>query len=227
MDLSWLKDHLGKSLFVALTLFALTFSAYKIDEKYAWLTGVISLVALILILWVYRRSDSGLYMDELRSDEWFRHIVELLDDASNAKIYLRDFRHPDEFKDAHRSDLLKIMKIFAKKIAEHGDNLQIIAYRECETKNKNPVEWLKHELVNAYGISKANKLIKKCVTLINSQPTSNSSTVYLIDNSILLYNRLSDDHKIRYYRVDVSRSIIPYLFNLGFAEFSSIISRKI
>lgn len=226
MELSWLKDHLGKSLFVALTLFALTFSAYKIGETHAWLTGILSLIALALILWVYRKTDTGENKDELQSDEWFKLIVELLDDSSSAKIYLREFKHPDEFKETHRSDLLKIMKVFAKKIVEHNDHFRIVAYRRSDSKDKNPIEWLKHEIATSYGINKVGKLVNKCVTVINSQPAENASTLYLIDNAFLFYNRLSDDHQMKYYKVDISRSIIPYFFDLGFASFFNSMSRK-
>jgi hypothetical protein len=214
MNLSWIKDHLDKSLYVALVLFALTFSAYKIEQELAWLMGVFSLTALIIILWVYRRIDN-----DLKSNDWFKDIVELLDDSTQAKIYLRSFQHPEEFHEKHRSELMKIMKIFARKMVENTNDFHIIAYRPSDSKGKNPIGWLKQEIVESIRARNADEILKKCITVIKSQPSANMSTVYMIDKCYLLYNRPLENHKIKYCKIDFSRSIIPYFFELGFNKY--------
>jgi hypothetical protein len=216
MDLSWIKNNLNKSLFTGLVLFSLTFSAQKIRADYAPLTAIFAFIALILVLWTYRKSESEV---ELSSEVWFNNIVKSLDDATQARIYLRSFSHPDDFRENHKQELLKIMNLFVQKIIDYPDSMRIIAHQPSGAEGRDPMQWLKERIAERCGREQAEKLLSQCLKIITSQPIGNSSTVYIIDNSILLYNRSEENNKMKYYKVDLNRSIVTFFLEFGFSKY--------
>ncbi len=78
---------------------------------------------------------------------------------------------------------------------------------------------IKDEILARTEIDDPDELISKCIRIIDRQPTANSTTVYMIDNSIMLYNRKSDNNKFQYYKHEVGRTVIPFFFNAGLLSF--------
>ena len=212
MNVSWIKDHLGTNLFVALCLISLVTSVKNIDKEYGWVGVVVSFLSLIIISLRSRQRN------DISSKEWFKYILRLLPDCADAKIYLREFKHPDEFGERHRDELMQLMEIFALKIVESPDRFHIISYLP-HNNSKNPIDWLRSEISSKHGVEDADNLLKKCITIINKQPAANSSTVYMIDESNLLYNHIIHDKKMKYFNANLSRSIIPFFYNKGFSAF--------
>ena len=215
-DFSWMKHHLGKPLFLGLTLAAMVIVALQIQNEYAFYAFILLAAIFFSLLLFYRTNDSS---ESMKSEAWFKIVSDALSDCSHATIYLRDFSHPEQFKEIHREQLTRIMKMFAEKIVEQSENFHIIAFRSPHLHDKDPLGWIKAEILERSEIEDADELISKCIRIIDRQPTANSTTVYMIDNSILLYNRKNEDNELQYYRHEVGRTVIPFFFNAGLLSF--------
>ena len=156
---------------------------------------------------------------ELTSEEWFKSLGHLLDNSTQAKVYLREFEHPDDFKENHREELLRIMRLFVRMMIEHSDGFRIIAYRPIDSTKKEPVEWITQEIARSLDSERTTEVVEKCLAIINSQPAPNSSTVYIIDNVFVVFNRLFENGQRRYYRLDLSYSVLPLFLDVGFTEY--------
>jgi len=212
MDLSWIKDHLGRGLILALGMVALVLVANSLDKPYAWIVGVCIAVAILGVLFFYERRP---FNRKLESKEWFSLIRQHLEDASSVQIYLRGFKHPDDFHDEHRGSLLAIMRAFVQHIVEHPDTFRIVAYRNSSNASKDAAHWIQNELERLKGVEEGARLAAACIRVIDKQPYPNSSTVYLIDHEVVIYNYVEDGQEATYHALKLGRSVIPRLISDG------------
>lgn len=148
----------------------------------------------------------------ISSSQWFNEIERQIKDCKFARIYLRGFAHPDQFRPEHRDSLLSFMQSLAKRL-DSGADIEIIAYHYSQS-DKSGLDWLKTELKQKP--ESTNK-----IKLIPTQPVSNSSSMYLFDSGIVLYNRrISDGNS--YHIENLQGSIVHYLLERGFRIEKSI-----
>ncbi len=145
-------------------------------------------------------------VDGITSDAWFDAIIERLSDCGYARLYLRSFDHPDEFREEHRERLMKIISLISERI-KSGADLKIISYA-TKANNKTGFDWVASKLGRKDDL---NKFIK----VINTQPVSNSTSMYLFDDKSVLYNKRNSG-KISYHIDNYSNSIIHELIYSGF-----------
>lgn len=177
--------------------------------------ALIILIALLILVWVLNRKpiaahdiresdfiDSG----TITSQKWFSEIESQIKDCKFARIYLRDFDHPDQFRPEHRSALLSFMQSLALRL-ESGADIEIIAYHFRESE-KSGLDWLRSEVTENPDSLKKIKLIK-------TQPVSNSSSMYLFDSGNVLYNRRVNDQK-SYHIDNFQGSIVHHFIERGY-----------
>lgn len=171
----------------------------------AWLI-VLVLVATIALTLIFARNRTSSALADLTSKQWFSEIDQQIKDCNFARIYLRDFAHPDQFKSEHRESLLSFMKALAERL-EAGADIRVIAYH-TSLSEKSGLDWLSSEI-------KYNKDALGKVKLIKNQPRSNASSMYLFDSGAVLYNRrLQSGHS---YHIEILQgSIVHYLIECGF-----------
>lgn len=185
----------------------------KIESAMSWLFSNISVphwsivvfLIMFLLLMIITFSKSSKKVKELNSSEWFELIIEKLSDCNEAKLYLRSFDHPDNFRDEHRVTLMKIMKILAKKI-ESGSSIKVISYAE-NSESKTGYDWILSELNGA-------KEVETSIKVIRSQPVYNTTSMYLFDDKSVVYNKRSNG-KFTYHVENYSTSILHKLLSLG------------
>ena len=114
------------------------------------------------------------------------------------------------------------MNAFVKNLIEHGDTFRIVAYRRSTEQTKSPVDWLKDEISRRKGADEASRIITECIKVVTSQPSPNSTTVYLIDEEVILYNHVRDGQVARYYALDLPRSIIPRFIQQGILQLFAV-----
>lgn len=208
--LNWLRSHINQGSLVAIGMLALAFAAYHGDNPKAWIIALAGLAAVVGVFFFYR--PTPLTMEQ---HAWFKAIEKHLRDASHATIYLRVFQHPDDFKSDNRDALLGIMNSFVKNIIEHPDTFRLVAYREFTQAGKDPVQWMRSEIQRRQQGLDADASLRKCVKIIDRQPVANTSTVYVIDNAILLFSHVATEEKVRLYSLDLTRSLLPHFVVLG------------
>jgi hypothetical protein len=211
-DFSWVKKYISRGFFIALCLIALVLSAKELEKPKAWIIALFAFVAFLVVFFFYKPKKEA---QELDSNEWFDLILTHLDNASGAQIYLRTFMHPDYFQSKHRDALLKIMEAIVKQIREHSGTFRIVAYAGTTPNAKSALEWVRTELIRNSDPHLADDLIAKCIKVIDAQPHPNSSTVYLIDHQLLIYNYIHDGSDPSYHCLDLPRSVIPRLLEAG------------
>lgn len=143
----------------------------------------------------------------MSSEQWFSEIEQQIKDCSYARIYLREFSHPDKFRPEHREPLLSFMNSLAQRL-EAGADIRVIAYHE-KPSEKSGMDWLRAEV-------QKDKMVLEKVKLINTQPTSNSSSMYLFDNGTVIYNR-REKSSYSYHVENQNGSIVHLLIKNGFA----------
>ncbi len=172
-----------------------------------WATALIIIVISTSMYFMLRKKDSP-ELEGLTSKEWFSEIDKQIKDCSFARIYLRDFAHPDQFKSEHRESLLAFMRSLAERL-EAGADIRIIAYR-TSLSGKSGFDWLNSEITS-------NREALKKIKLITVQPTSNASSMYLFDSGIVLYNRRAKNSHT-YHIENLQGSIVHFLIRRGFSE---------
>lgn len=167
---------------------------------------ILALIASAAIKYLFSRRSGSLALDNLTSKQWFSEIDEQIKDCNFARIYLRNFDHPDQFKPEHRDSLQSFMKSLAERL-ESGADIKVIAYH-TSLSEKSGLDWLCSEL-------KTNKDALSNIKLIKNQPTSNTSSMYLFDSGAVLFNRrLKSGHS--YHVENLQGSIVHYLIERGF-----------
>lgn len=143
---------------------------------------------------------------DITSRQWFDSIIEKLSDCGYARLYLRSFDHPDEFREEHKERLMKIISLIAERI-KSGADLKIISYAPSTSK-KTGFEWISSRLGPSFNTT-------DYIKVIHTQPVSNSTSMYLFDDKSVLYNKRNSG-KTTYHIEDYSNSIIHELISSGF-----------
>jgi hypothetical protein len=208
-----MKKEYARETTGGLLLVCLASVCTQLDKTWAW---VVALALIVLILKVISLHAGGEGADAISAEAWFRDLRTLLKDSSNAHIYLKSFKHPDDFQGEHRKALQQIMDCFVDKLKSNSDSFRIVALVDSGSfMHKDPCDWLKTELIRLnVSESDADQLIKKCIKKIDSQPTTNATTFYVIDGHLLYYHVDSATTK-QYHSVALSRSLIPVLIEIG------------
>jgi hypothetical protein len=161
-------------------------------------------LALIALMLLRRRRPD---VSQIDSDRWFSLIEEKLQECSYARIYLRSFDHPDDFRTEHRDTLLRVIRTIKDRLAGKAD-IKIISYSPGQT--KTGLDWLKAEL-------KDPTLVAGAVQLRTTQPIGNSSSMYLFDDRIVVFNKRANG-KISYHAENHGNSILFELLRIGFEK---------
>ena len=157
---------------------------------------------------------------EIGREEWFDSVKKGLQFSTEVKAYLRDFDHPDDLAQTNsRSDIVKIMEFIATIIVNHSDKVRIVGYRDTSSGKKNPLDWISGEMKKINPNITPDNYIDRSVKILKKQPSANSSTFYLFEGRSLLYNQYDGSGKWRYYKVDLTTSVIPFFINEGLQTF--------
>lgn len=141
----------------------------------------------------------------MESDQWFSLIEEKLQECSYARIYLRSFDHPDDFGSKHRDSLLRMLQAIKDRLAGRAD-IKIISFNPGQ--KKTGLDWLSAELQDP-------TLIERSVQLRTTQPMGNSSSMYLFDDRIVVFNKRVNG-KVSYHSENHGNSILFELLRVGF-----------
>lgn len=172
-----------------------------------WLLGVVVLLTIYLLIHLFWFKKLTSNQTDISSDEWFSIINEKLKDCGYARIYLRNFNHPDDFRDEHREALMKIIRTIKEKIQAKSD-MQILSYKPNGEKAGD--DWLEKELGGRENINSHVRIRK-------TQPMANSSSMYLFDDRFIVFNKINN--RIATYHVEKhSNSILFELIKRGFEE---------
>lgn len=167
---------------------------------------IVVLGDMIIVFWWSGKSKKNLQL-EVSSASWFSEIENQIKECNSACIYLREFSHPDQFKVEHRDSLLSFMTSLAERL-NSGADIKIIAYHSDPVK-KTGLDWLKTEIGdNTQALSK--------IRIIQCQPKANSTSMYLFDSGVVLYNRRVKDNKYSYHNENMNGSIIHFFIERGF-----------
>ncbi len=206
------QDLTNKSVLLGLALLGLLMSIWFIEHPYAWIGVLATSVVFLVLIFFYRPAGQE---TEVSSRKWFKTLIDQLNDASSITVYLRSFVHPSEFASKHKDALLQLNKIFVRAMIQHQDEFCLVAYRDAERTGQDATAWLEQELRSRVSPEQARMLLVRCVHKIDRQPTSNSSTVYVVDHHTLIYNHVSSDGRARYYVQFLPRSIVPHFVAQG------------
>lgn len=141
----------------------------------------------------------------MSSKEWFALVDQKLNDCTSARIYLRKFDHPDNFRDEHKDVLMKMMKTIKARVAA-GADIKIISYND--NGDKTGLEWLASELSGSAAV-------KNHVKIVTTQMATNSSSMYLFDDKSIVFNRRVGK-STQYYCESHSGSILFEFVKEGF-----------
>lgn len=145
---------------------------------------------------------------QMSSVDWFSSIAKKLADCGYARLYLRSFDHPSDFKGEHKDKLNEIISIILEKI-KAGADIKIISFSPTSQKQTG-LDWISSDLGESVDLSDYIKVVK-------TQPVSNSSSMYLFDDKSVIYNK-ANEGKTTYHIENYSNSIIHELIELGFNE---------
>ncbi len=207
-------------LFLVTIVITLLGIAKVIEVEEFYLKGLFFAFIIELAAAVYSMIKNGNLLEEsdapnqqnsniiktMSSDDWFESIIEKLSDCGYARLYLRSFDHPDEFKGEHKESLDKIIKIILEKV-KSGADLKIISFAP-NPQHKTGLDWLSSKLCSSVDL---NNYIK----VVTAQPVSNSSSMYLFDDKSVIYNKKTNG-KTTYHVDSFSNSIIHELIVRGF-----------
>ena len=161
------KQHLGRTLFLLISLIALLVSVYFVDRPNSWMGIVASTCVFLILVFAYRSGEDTLIV---KSEDWFSTISKHLRNANHVRVYLREFDHPDEFNAKHRAALLDINNLFIKGMLEYSDSFMLVAYNETGKSTGAATKWLLDNLSNELGPEKANETLRNCVKILPRQP---------------------------------------------------------
>lgn len=170
-----------------------------------WLT-IIAITAAISITY-FLCKKYGPKKEKIDSKEWFSEINDKLSNCGYARIYLRQFNHPDDFRGEHRDALFEILNTIKQKI-ESNQEIQILSYKPGNEKSGD--DWLESQLGSREKIERHIKIRK-------SQPMTNSSSMYLFDDRFVIFNKVNN--KISTYHIEQhTNSILFELIKRGFEQ---------
>jgi hypothetical protein len=116
------------------------------------------------------------------------------------------------------------MTIFSHLLVDHADRFLLVAFRK-RSWTDDPKQWLTHkmrEIRPDISEAKARSMVDDHVLVIHDEPQPNSSTIYLLDDRYLFFNRVIGDigtEKKKYHAQDFTNSIMPSLIRHGLEGF--------
>lgn len=203
------SNVIAAAIFATLTYFLSKYQSLFDQEISVPLLVVLLVIMLLVIclplaiIFLYRRG--AVESKNISSKDWLYEIAQQIKDCHFARIYLREFLHPDQFKEEHREALLQFMSLLAERLQADAD-IRIIAYHRAKNECSG-IDWLATKMPE-------EKYLKK-ISLIKNQPLSNSSSMYIFDSGIVLYNK-REKNKHTYHIDNLNNSIIHFLINRGF-----------
>jgi hypothetical protein len=174
-----------------------------------WGLFLVVLLLVAIVLFFITSKNKGF---SIASQDWFDSIAEKLSDCSYSRLYLRSFDHPDEFREEHRANLMKIISLIADKIRS-GADIKIVSYAPL-SKNKTGYNWVQAELGEGFKVD-------DYITVIHNQPVSNYTSMYLFDDKSVVYNKRSNGNNT-YHIENYSNSIIYTLITNGFDNLDGV-----
>jgi len=164
-------------------------------------------------------------LPQLDEQLWLDNVIKYLGNCQSASVYLRFFREPDvnddDRLDNKQDKITQIMILFYKLLLDHKEGFILIGFRKRHWMD-NPKRWLVQQMMQSgQGVSEAEvrAVVDSHVIVIHDEEAPNRSTIYLIDNRYLFYNRVSGgigDERKTYHAEDLSNSILPTLLRRGF-----------
>ena len=110
-------------------------------------------------------------------------------------------------------------------VVNHKENFMLIGYRDRSWEHEDdPKQWLIDNVTRTRPSLKdaAEQMVNEHVLVIHKQPQQNSSTIYLIDDRFLFFNRVvfeeNGAEKKTYYVQDLDSSIVRLLVKRGFED---------
>jgi hypothetical protein len=179
-------------------------------------------------VWLEARQRAAPPPPELDESDWLSEVTRHLMDCGSARVYIRYFRDPESGKDERlenkREKVHEIMMRFSHLLINHEDRFFLIGFRKKAWLD-DPKAWLVKNMMKVRPDlleSSATDVVDKHVLVIHDEPQPNSSTIYLIDDRLLFFNRvtlINGIEKKTYHAEDLSNSIMPLLIKRGFDEF--------
>lgn len=172
-----------------------------------WLIVFAAIIVVSVLIYIARSRKPEASSENITSEEWFSVIDEKLQNCGYARIYLRNFNHPDDFRGEHRESLLKIIKTIKQKI-KSNEEIQILSYKPIGARAGD--DWLESELGGREKISGH-------VKIRNTQPMTNSSSMYLFDDRFVVFNKVNGG--VTTYHIEQhANSILFELIKRGFEQ---------
>lgn len=178
------------------------FVAYDIQN---WMFVASISVAIGLVVYALQKWRESRGRECLSSKKWFSLVNQKLNDCTSARIYLRKFDHPDNFREDHKDVLMQMMETIKARVRV-GADIKIISYND--NGGKTGLEWLISEL-------NGRTAVDNHIKIVTSQLASNSSSMYLFDDKIIVFNRRIGD-TTQYYSESYSGSILFEFAKDGF-----------
>lgn len=170
-----------------------------------WMFVAAVSISIGLAVYAFQKWRESRHRTCLSSKAWFFLVNEKLNDCTSARIYLRKFDHPDNFREDHKSVLMDMMKTIKARVAA-GADIKIISYND--NGDKTGLEWLISEL---NGRAEVDKFVK----IVTTQIAANSSSMYLFDDKSIVFNRRIGN-STQYYCESHTGSIIFEFARNGF-----------
>jgi hypothetical protein len=173
-------------------------------------------------------SDRVFTLPQLDEQLWLDTVIKYLGACQSASVYLRYFRDPDYGDDERlsgiRDKIRKIMILFSRLLLDHKERFILIGFSKRAWMD-NPKHWLVQQMLQTrpdISEAEARAVVDSHIVVIHDEPVANSSTIYLLDNRYLFYNRVSGEignERKTYHAEDLSNSILPALLKRGLCDF--------
>jgi len=170
-----------------------------------WIFVLAVSVAIGLAVYSIQKWRESRDRESLSSKAWFSLVNQKLRDCTSARIYLRKFDHPDNFRQEHKDVLMDMMEVIKARIAA-GADIKIISYND--NGEKTGFEWLASELGG-------DILVEEYIKIVPTQITTNSSSMYIFDDKKIVFNKRVGG-AIQYYCESHSGSILFEFVKSGF-----------
>lgn len=170
-----------------------------------WIFVLAVSVAIGLAVYSTQKWRESRDRESLSSKAWFSLVNQKLKDCTSARIYLRKFDHPDNFRQEHKAVLMEMMETIKARIAA-GADIKIISYND--NGEKTGFEWLVSELSE-------ETCVEGFVKIVPTQITTNSSSTYIFDDKNIVFNKRVGG-TVQYYCESHSGSILFEFVKSGF-----------
>lgn len=170
-----------------------------------WIFVLTASAAIGLAVYSLQKWRESRDRESLSSKAWFSLVNQKLTECTSARIYLRKFDHPDNFRQEHKAVLMEMMEAIKARIAV-GADVKIISYND--NGDKTGFEWLASEL-------NGDSCVEDFVKIVPTQITTNSSSMYIFDDKNIVFNKRVGG-SIQYYCESHSGSILFEFVKSGF-----------